>query len=30
MVAILSDVIKFACLGPVNEFDNTAQNEIKL
>ena len=30
MVAILSDVIKFKCLGPVNEFDNTAQNETKL
>ena len=30
MVAILSDVTKFECLGPVNEFDNTAQNKIKL
>ena len=30
MVAILSDVTKFECLGPVNEFDNTAQNETKL
>ena len=29
-VAILSDVTKFECLGPVNEFDNTAQNETKL
>ena len=24
MAAILSDVTKFECLGPVNEFDNTA------
>ena len=30
MVAILSDATKFECLGPVNEFDNTAQNETKL
>ena len=30
MVAILSDVTKFECLGPVNEFDNTTQNETKL
>ena len=30
MVAILSDVTKFECLGPANEFDNTAQNETKL
>ena len=30
MVAILSDVIKFECFGPVNEFDNAAQNESKL
>ena len=30
MVAILSDVIKFECLGPINEFDNTAQNKTKL
>ena len=30
MVAILSDVTKFKCLGPVNQFDNTAQNETKL
>ena len=30
MVAILSDVTKFECLGPVNQFDNTAQNETKL
>ena len=30
MVAILSDVTKFECLWPVNEFDNTAQNETKL
>ena len=30
MVAILSDVTKFEYLGPVNEFDNTAQNETKL
>ena len=30
MVAILSDATKFECLGPVNESDNTAQNEIKL
>ena len=30
MVVVLSDVTKFKCLGPVNEFDNTAQNETKL
>ena len=30
MVAILSDVTKFECLGSVTEFDNTAQNETKL
>ena len=30
MVSILSDVTKFECLGSVNEFDNTAQNETKL
>ena len=30
MVAILSDVTKFECFGPVNEFDNAAQNETKL
>ena len=30
MVAILSDVTKFECLEPVNQLDNTAQNEIKL
>ena len=30
MVAILSDITKFECLGPVNEFNNTAQNETKL
>ena len=30
MVAILSDVTKFECLGPVNQFDNTVQNETKL
>ena len=30
MVAILSDVTNFECLGPVNEFDNTVQNETKL
>ena len=29
MVAILSDITKFECLGPVNEFDNT-QNKTKL
>ena len=30
MVAILSDVTKFECLGPVNQFYNTVQNETKL
>ena len=30
MVAILSDITKFECLGPVNEFNNTTQNETKL
>ena len=30
MVAILSDVTKFECLGPANEFDNTVRNETKL
>ena len=30
MVAILSDVTKFECLGPVNQFNNTSQNETKL
>ena len=30
MVAILSDITKFECFGPVNKFDNTAQNETKL
>ena len=30
MVAIFSDITKFECLGPVNQFDNTAQNETKL
>ena len=30
IVAILFDVTKFECLWPVNEFDNTTQNEIKL
>ena len=30
MVAILSDVTKFECLGPVNEFNNNVQNETKL
>ena len=30
MVAILSDITKFECLGPVNKFDNTAQNETNL
>ena len=30
MVAILSDVTKFKCLGSVNEFHNTAQNETEL
>ena len=30
MIAILSDVTKFECLAPVNEFDNTTQNETKL
>ena len=30
MVAILSDVTKFECLGPVNQFDSTVQNKTKL
>ena len=30
MAAIFSYVAKFECLGVVNEFDNTAQNETKL
>ena len=30
MVAILADVSKFKWLGSLNEFDYTAQNEIKL
>ena len=30
MVAILADVSKFKWLGPLNEFDNSSQNETKL
>ena len=30
MAAILSEVTKFECLKPVNEFANSAQNKTKL